>query len=59
MATYYGIAVIPTRPYKPRDKAKTETGVQVVERRILAKLRNRTFFSLEELNQLYGKNLSN
>ena len=59
MATYYGIAVIPTRPYKPRDKAKTETGVQDVERRILARLRNRTFFSLEELNQLYGKNLSN
>lgn len=50
MAYYYGIAVIPTRPYKPRDKAKTETGVQIVERWILARLRNRTFFSLEELN---------
>jgi hypothetical protein len=35
---------------KPRDKAKVETGVLVVERWILARLRARTFFSLGELN---------
>jgi hypothetical protein len=48
---HYGAAVIPARPYKPRDKAKVEVGVQVVQRWILARLRNRRFFSLAELNQ--------
>ena len=51
MAAHYGAAVIPARPYKPRDKAKVEVGVQVVQRWILARLRNRQFFSLAELNQ--------
>src|SRR5207244_8864618 len=43
--------VLPARPYKPRDKAKVETGVLVVERWIVAALRHRKFFSLAELNQ--------
>ena len=51
MAAHYGAVVIPARPRKPRDKAKVEVGVQVVERWILAALRNRTFTSLAELNQ--------
>ena len=51
MASHYGTAVVPARPYKPRDKAKVEVGVQVVQRWILARLRNRRFFSLPELNQ--------
>ncbi len=51
MAEHFGVAVIPARSRKPRDKAKVESGVLVVERWILAKLRNRTFFSLAELNQ--------
>jgi len=51
MAEYYGLAVIPARVIRPRDKAKVEVGVQVVERWILARLRNRTFFSLAELNR--------
>jgi transposase len=51
MASHYGTAIIPARPYKPRDKAKVEVGVQVVQRWILARLRNRRFFSLAELNQ--------
>lgn len=55
MATHYGCAVIPTRVRKPRDKAKVEVGVQVVERWILARLRNVTFFSLEELNTAIQK----
>jgi len=50
-ADHYGMAVIPTRVRKPRDKAKVETGVLVVERWILAVLRHRTFFSLAELNE--------
>ena len=50
MARHYGTAIIPARPYKPRDKAKVEVGVQVVQRWILARLRNRRFFSLAELN---------
>jgi transposase len=50
MALHYGTAVIPTRVRKPRDKAKAENGVLVVERWILAALRNRRFFSLAELN---------
>jgi transposase len=41
MAAHYGTAVVPTRVRKPRDKAKVEVGVQVVERWILACLRNR------------------
>jgi len=51
MAAHYGTAIVPARPYKPRDKAKVEVGVQVVQRWILGRLRNRRFFSLDELNQ--------
>jgi transposase len=50
MARYYGVVILPTRVRKPRDKAKVENGVQQVERRALAPLRNRTFFSLGDLN---------
>ena len=51
MAAHYGAAVIPARVRKPRDKAKVEAGVLVVERWILAALRKRRFFSLAALNQ--------
>ena len=51
LATHYRTAILPARPRKPRDKAKVEVGVLVVERWILARLRNRRFFSLAELNQ--------
>jgi len=50
LARHYGCVVLPARVRKPRDKAKVEVGVQVVERWVLAALRNRTFFSLEEVN---------
>ena len=50
MATHYGVAVLPARVRRPRDKAKVEAGVLVVERWILAALRHRSFFSLHELN---------
>jgi transposase len=50
LARHYGTALLPARPRAPRDKAKVEIGVQVVERWILARLRTRGFFSLAELN---------
>ena len=50
LATHYGMAIVPARVRKPRDKAKAEVGVQVVERWVLAALRHRLFFSLAELN---------
>jgi transposase len=50
MAQHYATAVVPARPRKPKDKAKAEGGVLVAQRWILASLRNRRFFSLEELN---------
>jgi transposase len=50
MARHYGCAIIPARPYKPKDKAIAETHVLVVQRWILARLRNRQFFCLAELN---------
>jgi len=51
LGRHYGTTVLPARPLRPRDKAKVEVGVQVVERWILARLRNETFFSLEALNE--------
>jgi transposase len=45
------VAIIPARPYRAKDKAKVEAGVQVVQRWIVAALRKHRFFSLEEANQ--------
>lgn len=55
LAMYYGTAIVPARPGKYRDKAKVESAVLLVERWILASLRNRTFFSLDELNKAIGE----
>lgn len=49
-ADHYGFVVLPARPYKPRDKAKVEAAVRIVERYILGRLRNRRFLSLDDLN---------
>jgi transposase len=51
LAAHYHIAVLPARVRRPRDKAKVENGVLIVERWILACLRHRQFFSLGELNE--------
>jgi transposase len=51
MAEHYGAAVMPARVRHPQDKSPVESGVKGVEQRILAALRNRTFFTLTELNQ--------
>lgn len=58
MAQHYGVAVVPARPRKPRDKAKVEVGVQVVERWILAALRKQTFFSLGTVNHAIAELLA-
>lgn len=50
MCEHYNVAVAPARVRRPRDKASVEMSVGVVERRALAPLRDRTFFSLAELN---------
>jgi transposase len=51
MAQHFGTAIVPARPYRPRDKAKVEVAVQIAQRWILARLRNETFFSLAALNE--------
>jgi transposase len=50
LAAHYGTTIMPARPRKPRDKAKVEAAVLIVQRWILARLRDRRFFSLFELN---------
>ena len=51
MLEHYNVAVLPARPRKPKDKAKAEVGVQVVERWIMARIRHEIFYSLASLNQ--------
>jgi transposase len=55
LGRHYGTVILPARPGRPRDKAKVEVAVQVVERWILARLRNETFFSLDALNERIGE----
>lgn len=50
-ANYYGITVLPARSRKPRDKSLVEKAISIVYSRIYAKLRNRVFYSLAEINQ--------
>jgi len=57
MADFYGCAIVPARPYSPTDKAPVETAVQIIERRIIAKLRHTRFFSLEELGEAFRAEL--
>jgi len=54
MADHYGCAIVPARPHAPTDKAPVETAVQIIERRIIAKLRHAKFFSLEELTEAFN-----
>jgi transposase len=51
MARHYQCAIEPARPRKPQDKGMVEQGVQAIQRWILAKLRNHTFFNVDEINQ--------
>lgn len=47
---HYSTCIMPARPRKPRDKAKVEVAVLLGQRWIIAALRNRTFFSIDEIN---------
>jgi len=58
LARHYGTAVLPTRTYRPRDKAAVEAGVLSAERWVLAPLRNRQFFSLAEMNEAIAEKLA-
>lgn len=51
MAEYYGCAVVPARPRRPKDKSSVEASVGLVQRQVLAPLRHQVFLSLEELNK--------
>lgn len=59
MANHYGMAVLPTRAGKPKDKAKVERAVNITYQRVFAPLRKRTFYSLEELNVAISEHISN
>lgn len=50
-AMRYQVGVMPARPRKPRDKAKVESAVQVVQRWIVMRLRQRRFLSIREANE--------
>src|ERR1700741_2103769 len=55
MAAHYATAILPGRPRRPRDKAKVEQAVLIVERWLLGRLRHRTFYSLAEVNAAIGE----
>jgi transposase len=57
MAAHYGTAILPARPRRPRDKAKVEQAVLVIERWLIGGLRHRIFYSLAELNAAIGEML--
>ena len=55
MAAHYGTAILPARPRKPRDKAKVEQAVLIVERWLLGRLRRRVFHSLADVDAALGE----
>src|SRR6202162_3128159 len=55
MAAHYGTAILPARPRKPRDKAKVEQAVLIVERWLLGRLRHRVFHSLADVDAALGE----
>jgi len=56
-ARHYGTAIVPARPHSPKDKAMVENATKIVYQRVFAPLRNRLFFSLEELNEAIREKL--
>lgn len=51
MCTHYNVVAVPARAGQPRDKAKVEGAVRIVQQRIVAVLRNQIFHSLSDLNR--------
>lgn len=56
-ANHWGFAVIPARPYRPRDKGANESGIGVIQKQFFQEVRNQTFYSLTELNTAFRKYL--
>ena len=56
-ANYWGFAVIPARPFKPRDKGGNESGIGVIQKQFFQEVRDRTFYSLSELNVCFREYL--
>ena len=56
-AKHMGFIVLPARPYTPRDKATIEATIGVIQRQFFAEHRNRIFYSIAELNQVFRKYL--
>jgi transposase len=56
-ARHYGTAILPARPYRPKDKALVEGSVRIVYSWIFARLRDRIFYSIEELNEAIREEL--
>jgi len=50
-AEHYGTTILPARSYKPRDKSLVEGMVKILYTRVYSSLRNKTFFSLKEINE--------
>ncbi|MDZ4184162.1 MAG: IS21 family transposase [Desulfuromonadales bacterium] len=57
MSAHYRTAILPSRPRRPRDNAKAESGVQIAEREIIAPLRHRKFYCLSDLNRAIREQL--
>lgn len=56
-ANHWGFAVVPARPYKPRDKGANESGIGVIQRQFFQEVREQTFYSVDQLNQTFRKYL--
>jgi transposase len=56
-ANHWGFAVIPARPNKPQDKGANESGIGVIQRQFFQEVRDRQFYSLDELNAAFRKYL--
>lgn len=50
-AEHYDTVILPARPYRPKDKALVENAVKITYTRIFARIRDRVFHSIEELNE--------
>jgi len=55
LSRHYNCVIAPARPKKPKDKSKVEQGVQGIQRWLIAVLRNRVFFSVDEINEAFSK----
>jgi transposase len=53
IANHWGFAVLPARPYKPKDKAAVEGGIGLIQRQFYGEVRDCTFYSLNELNEKF------